>query len=453
MIGNLDSTWSPSLDEKGRVRVGRPWRLDWWIGADDRWHVPGREVAVRQHAVDDTPVVETAMRIPGGDAVQRTYAARVGGGGEVVVVEVENRSAVPVALALVVEGARRLEQEDTGLRIDGDAGLLWSKPPSRATADLAEVTSGDAGVDEVRVKDRRGRAAGAFIWPLAHRTTLRFVLPAPGSTLGAPPPTAEQVVRGWKVHGDRGVRVVLPDPRAQSAFDAGRLVALLAHTRSSDPVLAGALDRLGLVEEAAVVLRRLADERPETVVAAVAFHCRLHGDPDLAANLAPVVAAVAERSRSLAADAAVVLRRAGEDRAADDAERLAQPVARDVDIKGLVARREELLAAPPGTEVVSVLRDLLVVEDGADGLALCSNWPAAWLGAGLEVHDAPTAHGLLSFAVRWHGDRPAVLWELDGAARLRAPGLDPTWSTTEARGDALLAPVPLPGTPVTLRRA
>lgn len=441
MIGNLDSTWSPSVDEKGRVQVGAPWRLDWWVGADDRWHVPGREIAVRQHAVDDTPVLGTAMRIPGGDAVQRVYAARVAGGGEVVVVEVENRSAVPVALALVVEAARRLEQEEAGLRIDGAPGLLWPKPPSRATADLDSVTSGDAGTSIVRVKDRRGRAAAAFIWPLAHRTTLRFVLPAPGAEVASAPPSAEQVVRGWKVHGERGLRLVLPDAPAQSAFDAGKLRALLEHTRSASPALAGTLDRLGFAEEAGDVLRRLDED--EALVSALAFHCRLHGDAELAAELAPAVAAVAERRRSpaVADAAAVVLRCAGEERGAADAERLAG---------GFVPPPPDLGG---DTTSVSVLRDRLVVEDGEGGLALCSRWPSAWLGAGLEVHDAPTAHGRLSFAVRWHGDRPALLWELEGSARLTAPGLDPAWSTTEPRGDALLAPVPLPGTPVTLRRA
>ena len=63
------------------------------------------------------------------------------------------------------------------------------------------------------------------------------------------------------------------------------------------------------------------------------------------------------------------------------------------------------------------------------------------------MHDAPTHFGKLSYAVRWHGDRPAMLWELephdaDATVRLTAPGLDATWASTERRGEALLAPVP-----------
>jgi hypothetical protein len=72
--------------------------------------------------------------------------------------------------------------------------------------------------------------------------------------------------------------------------------------------------------------------------------------------------------------------------------------------------------------------------------------PDAWWGQPLEVEHAPTHHGDLSFAVRWHGERPALLWELvprpgqDGPVRITVPGLDPTFVTTERRGEVLLTP-------------
>ena len=108
-------------------------------------------------------------------------------------------------------------------------------------------------------------------------------------------------------------------------------------------------------------------------------------------------------------------------------------------------------------DFLSFVRNMLVRETGtpspgrssgtSPGLALCSMIPDDWWGRGVEVHDAPTHFGRISYAVRWHGDRPALLWELepfDGvdAVHLTAPGLDPGWSSVEARGDALLAPVP-----------
>src|SRR3546814_6893088 len=82
-------------------------------------------------------------------------------------------------------------------------------------------------------------------------------------------------------------------------------------------------------------------------------------------------------------------------------------------------------------ELLSFVRTMLVHET-TDGLALASMIPATWYGQGVEVHDAPTRFGTLSFAIRWHGERPAILWELEPhdpgtAVLLTCPGLDPTW--------------------------
>jgi hypothetical protein len=52
--------------------------------------------------------------------------------------------------------------------------------------------------------------------------------------------------------------------------------------------------------------------------------------------------------------------------------------------------------------------------------------------------------------VRWHDDRPALLWEVetvgadDVPITVDAAGLDPAWHGTGSRGDALLAPVHVP---------
>src|SRR3954470_12974731 len=65
-------------------------------------------------------------------------------------------------------------------------------------------------------------------------------------------------------------------------------------------------------------------------------------------------------------------------------------------------------------DFLSFVRNMLVREVGdtsAPALALCSMLPDEWWGRGLEVHDAPTHFGRLSYAVRWHGERPALLWE------------------------------------------
>ena len=86
----------------GIVPSGRGFRVDWWIGADDRWHDPAVETAVRQVRPGAAPVLETRLRVPGGDIVATAWAALAGGSdGPAVVVELANETPVPVAVARV----------------------------------------------------------------------------------------------------------------------------------------------------------------------------------------------------------------------------------------------------------------------------------------------------------------------------------------------------------------
>jgi len=95
------------------------------------------------------------------------------------------------------------------------------------------------------------------------------------------------------------------------------------------------------------------------------------------------------------------------------------------------------------------VRHALVREAPDGSVALVTIFPPEWAGQPLEVHDAPTHHGHISYALRWHGDRPALLWQCDRpGVTLTVPGLDRSFSTAEASGEALLAPyrarIPIP---------
>ena len=125
-VGNVASPWEAVVDPRGLLTPWFDgWSLDWWIGADDRWHFPSREVGVRQRLVGASPVVETAMSVPGGDAVQRVYAVQ--GDDELTVVEVENRSRLPFVVAFAVrpynaEGlavVERITVHDSVVAVDG----------------------------------------------------------------------------------------------------------------------------------------------------------------------------------------------------------------------------------------------------------------------------------------------------------------------------------------------
>src|SRR5207248_9480371 len=223
--------------------------------------------------------------------VHRAYGVR-NGGDEFVVVEVENQSPVPVALALAVrpmnlEGLAVVEriglQEGTTVTVDGRVAMLLPKPPSRVAGSTYEkgdvasvVLAGEAGERLDTVQCPAGLASAAFIWPLPHRTTMRVALPIVAANparrraprmpaLPAVMPSAQQVANGWRLQGDRGMRVVVPDERLQSAVDANRRFLLLLHddmevkSGPSATDMASALDRCGYIDEARSTLASCSD--------------------------------------------------------------------------------------------------------------------------------------------------------------------------------------------------
>ncbi len=563
LVGTVASPTATPVDAAGLV-VGEGWSLDWWVGADDRWHLPAREAAVRQQLVGGAPVVETLLRVPGGDAAHRAYGVRAPRevGDEWVVVEVENRTPVPFAVAFVIRpfvadgvGAVSevtVEPVDGGrgrdvahlVRVDGRPAVVLPRRPARlASGDdesgdaLHAVIDGSAGTDLVAASCADGLATLALVLPVPHTATVRVVVPVgdvgPGP-VGYPSvlPDAATVVAGWEVHR-RGPRLVVPDRRVGDAVDRARAHLELAHDgvsvrrdghRAADlepgatEVLLGALDLFDRpADVGAVVARwtdRLADPAPEIdalFLAVVARHWLLHRDDALLNWMLPEVAAAVERldradrrgrlgrraSRRRAAAglaaASTMLAAAGQPDAGVQVQALADRVGADLEPSPPTSAAEHLQVAAThlaagGPEAVAAWDDVVatvglasatgtwpgpgpggrpvghdlaadaalvmaarsaLVSERPDGLALLPVHPDGWYGGAVEVHDAPTSFGRLSYAVRWHGTRPALLWDLEphpgtGPVRLTVPGLDPAWSTTERRGDALLAEVAPP---------
>jgi hypothetical protein len=475
-LGNLGSPRTAVVDQRGLVTpwVGG-WSLDWWIGADDRWHFPSSDAGVRQRLIDGTPVVETAMRIPGGDAVHRAYVVRASGPGEVdewLVVEIHNDSRVPFALALAVRPYHTdglAQVDEVGLvgetvTVNRKMALLLPGPPrlmagsTFAQGDSASVVTSGGATETLTwpVRCPTGLAQAAFLYPLAHTARLRVAMPlAPGRDRGparteamspARLPSAADATRAWQVMTNRGLRLDLPAGRLADAIEANRRYLLLFHAGHPAPAwpqaarAVAALDQYGFHAEAAELLAGALDERrpeaPGAAVWAMAEHRRLSGDTDLVLRLTPAV----RRS----------IRRI--ERAHDRAG--AEPFGTEAADRDELGHLPRLLdAASPTwtwpearattTEFCSLVRNLLVRE-AQDRLVLLTLWPDSWLGQALEVRNAPTHAGLLSYAVRWHGDRPALLWELQRRDRSRptqlsAPGLDQSWSTDQPAGEVLLA--------------
>jgi hypothetical protein len=106
------------------------------------------------------------------------------------------------------------------------------------------------------------------------------------------------------------------------------------------------------------------------------------------------------------------------------------------------ARRSARRASSrPSRGVLDTTRAALVHEDGST-IDVVPGFRSAWLGQHLAVHDIPLRRGPCSFAVRWHGSRPALLWDVPVGSTVRASALDPSWSSTEPVGETLLAEPP-----------
>jgi hypothetical protein len=386
-LGSVGSPHQAEIDPRGLVAPSdRTWSLDWWVGADDRWHIPAREPAVRQSLVDGLPVVRTAMRVPGGDAVQHAYG--VGGPAGTIVVEFANESALPFVVALVTRRVRRAVLDDARLDLDGHAALRLPRRPARwawTTDDTTEavVTAGAARDGPWSVPhDRRGRLEVACLYPLAHRARLRVALVPPRTPPGRaldldalPSPGA--AARGWRAQLERGMQAEVPDPRLAAALPAARAAVLLAGARRAvPPAVVAALEDWGFDAEATTAWSRLGW---------------------------PARRAAARRAPTPGGWSAV-----------------------------------DAALPAGGAALLLAVRSLLAHEADDGTLTLLAELPPHWRGQSLEVHDVPTRLGRLSYAVRWHGPRPALLWDAPPGVRLRAPGLDASWATGEPRGDALL---------------
>lgn len=557
LVGTVASPIATAVDPGGLV-VGEGWSLDWWIGGDDRWHLPAREAAVRQGLVDDAPVVETLVRIPGGDATARTYGIRAPRpvGDEWVITEITNRTPVPLALALVIrpfmaDGVGEaseitVEPTDGGtgrevahlVRVDGRPSLLLPRRPARFAAgnreqgDVAQtVTEGDAVQDLIAARCPDGLATLAMVFPLAHTATIRVALPVGdvgGDALAYPAavPDAATVASGWEIHR-RSPRFEIPEDRLQRSVITAQAQVHLAHDgervsrdgRSANhlepeatDLLLSAFGLLGHHDDVGAALARWIERGVEPTpdgdarfLVVAAQHWTLVRGEALLQELLPHISAsverigkadrkgrisnVAVRRRCVEAlvAAGTMLSLAGQDDAATRVLDLAARVGAGLGPVEAISPIGHLRAAAGGFRVgeESGLGDLdraleqisatgawpgpgpvgrvvghdlaataallvaarhLLVTERPDGLDLLAVHPDRWYGGGIEFHDAPTGFGTISYAVRWHGTRPALLWELDphdgiGPVTLRVPGLDPTWSSTEAKGETLLAEV------------
>ena len=379
-------------------------RLRWFIAAADRWYRPSRETTVRQRALSNVPVVETRIKVPGGDAVHRIYGVADFGGA--IVVEIFNDSSLPFAVAFD----------------RGDIAMMREPSPT-----------GVQGID---------LPGQSVAFPVGHRASLRVAVALAGDSRRISArrlealPSCAQVERGWLSALQVSSRVDVPEPSWGQALTLARCDLLLSAAADND-VMRLDLDPVDFVLESAERVR-LGDSIDVSTGVAVR---------SLIANIAvageKIVRSCAKRNeltwvedRALLS-AAMILHRAGETRGVQDLNRTWSKLAR-------VAARFELRQLgelSPIRRVAWVESQLIAMNfDGA--IDICPRGiDQSWVGVNFECHNLlATPEHLVSYAVRWHGAKPAVLWEVHGPARARvvATAIDESFVSTQMRGETLL---------------
>jgi hypothetical protein len=487
--------------------------LEWWVGGDDRWYEPAVEITTRQELIRDLPIVSVSMRVPSGDAVVSAFTT-IQGPRELVVSELTNRSKVPFVAALIVSGPGAVDVTLDGsvIRIGGLPLVHVPTPPQRSLSAASvetlrpAVVAGDASPS---FNTRGGASASAFLFAVTHTLSVKVAAivgaSSPLAFAAAPVlsalPAIHDLANGWDTHLGRGVnlRVVPALPSAPTFRTVLSSVLLFAEPAAGDastPIvvcgaLATALDLGGFHVEAGALIEdapqmqgrrgELSDRASEVLVGdpaistavmvdALARHAAVTHDAVFAQTMAPVVAGglefLTKRIRAntelapwMACAQAVpaMLRVARDERAWRQAEKMFG----DAPLSMPPLPVPPLPAQSRGGNFVPEdpmrLANLLCahinrfVGFGSSAVSILPGFNESMLGQPIDVRNLPTPFGRLSYALRWHGERPAVLWECvaihddqdPSALQLAAPMFG-DWSGAGGRGETLLSAPVLP---------
>ena len=425
-VGVRGGAWLGGVNAWGDVFVDGQERLRWFVAADDRWYRPSRETTVRQREISGVPVVETRIKVPGGDAVQRVYGVADLGGA--IVVEIYNDSTLPFAVAFD----------------RGDIATMREPSPT-----------GVQGID---------LPTGSVVFPVGHHATMRaaILISDREQKISAQEleslPSFEQVERGWLAALHVASRVDVPEASWSNILTTQRCKLLLAG--GGGGAIAGigwgggAIAGIGSGDDSGDDFVDLILDRAERV--------KLGDRPgewvdEVARAAEQVLQRCAKRGSTSWLDerailsAGMLLHRAGEVRGQQDVERawsrllgsrVAETASARVDGE-INSVGREAVEKYSGVRQIAWVESQLVAQRHDGVIEICPRGiVAGWLGANFECHRlvASTEH-LISFAVRWHGEKPALLWEVEGPAGacVAASAIDREFFSSEMRGETLLA--------------
>ena len=454
------------LDGQGRFGVGPDGSvsteltesvLEFAIRTSEGWISPTVEATSQSLAGAARTLSE--WPIPGG-AIEQRCAAGVVGGAPAAVIELHNNSANAVAVGIRC-GAHVAQINDQRLAL----GELWigSSLEPRPALEADDP---------------------AVVIPLPHTATLTLVMPLVGDEdtrlrlLDAAVPTTDDIGRGWDRHLESGFRIGTGDEDLDDVVaPLQRQMMTLGPDERAPWRWLVAMAETGQATEASVHLGILADAAPEHAVYAIGRCMELGGDETAVEGLlepfataawtlnrhsGPVLAPMGWSTGALAAAVRAAYAIDQPD-VADELAKLTEidvrisPVPTLVDVRAQLAEADAVLRWPDevrahGGQASSVLRSLrhLMVEEFHDDVGLVPAMPVSWRGRAIEAHNLPVAAGRLSFGIRWHGPRPALLWDLtrtsDARFGLRVPSISDEWSAIDEQGEDLL---PDPGWPTS----
>ncbi len=472
------------VDQFGRIQIdGASWSLDLTLAAGARW-VPGAATERVKQKMLAPGVLETTFQTPSGPVSQRV-AAGVVGGKPAAIVEIENTGGVAIAVGFAARPLRldgrgyigEVAVDVDGISIDGDRAVTFGSSAGSVTAQdgpsgdiLQHLPDAGDGTTSATAKCRSGGAQAAAVWALPHTATLQIVVTMtdPVAQTAAVPST-DEIQRGWQSHLGRGMRVDVDEIEAgEHLAMATQSVMTLWPEVEDAPSAVMALAESGFGRDADrffSLLERCDDDA--RVLRSLARWAQLGEQAHQLEGLEAILGRLAQAAHVVAgqggqipgaswlADALVTLGgRLHQIEQPDVAERIQsfqtveQPLSGAADrLGGLTKERDKRGVWPTSqmanaAQYVRTMRSLLI-EDAGTELRLLPEIPLLWRGRTIDVFGLPIANGNVSFGLRWHGPRPALLWEANLApevpVQITVPGIDPSFVSNERQGEALLA--------------
>lgn len=418
--GILGQSWRATVTPWGDVL---PWDestpLTWAVAADDRWHFPERETSTRQTLVSGTPVVETRVRVPNGDVVQRVWSAASGTGASAILMEFTNDSPMPIAISL------------------SRPDVVTPRVFHRLGDDQRPWPSQDRGIDRPPV-----------VIPLGHRAQMRIALPCRGRVVDDDVdsfPGWESVARGWLTIADAASLVEMPESvdgvPLGDIVRAVRLQIALGFAREERSLVES--DAAWIVARRELLRMGLEDPDVPDVVSAlerILRHARKvrRVDPFVADALRAGALLLAQSDRRALDDltraVARTMKRCGLD------ERGTRDLARLLRACPVSSRGDIVRWRTTETDVIGIIESEIAQWSAVDEVTLIpGGFETSQLGVDFEARRIPAGPGRsVSLAIRWHAERPAVIWEVDGPpGLLLRSGSDPSWTSVEPSGEAL----------------